>query len=125
VLSQPGPLKEACRDKTVKDLCFPAGALNAASEPAFRATKAPYAGSTTGSLTYASHIVPNLRRMPPPTLDEPPLVAIFRSDDAASAAIAETQAELMRRPAPGVVLLRPMHGLRERLYASGAALVVP
>ena len=63
--------------------------------------------------------------MSPPTLIEAPVVAIFRDDDAALAAIAETSAELMRSPAPGVVLLRPVQGLRERLYAAGAAIVVP
>ncbi|MFH5923457.1 hypothetical protein [Roseomonas xinghualingensis] len=59
-----------------------------------------------------------------PTLLEVPLVAIFSSDDDATAAITATHAELLRSPAPGVVLLRPVHGLRERLYAAGAKLVV-
>jgi hypothetical protein len=30
----------------------------------------------------------------------------------------------MRSPAPGVMLLRPVQGLRERLYAADAAVVV-
>jgi len=62
--------------------------------------------------------------MSPPSPFEVPLVAIFTSDDDASAAITATHAELLRNPAPGVVLLRPMHGLRERLYTAGAKLVV-
>jgi hypothetical protein len=59
----------------------------------------------------------------PPALIETPIVAIFPDDDIALAAIAETDAELVRSPAPGVLLLR--RGLSERLDAAGAAVVVP
>ena len=62
--------------------------------------------------------------MSPPTLDAP-LIAVFHDDEAAHAAIAATSAELMCNPAPGIVMLRPFQGLRERLYAAGAAVVVP
>ncbi|WP_458095001.1 hypothetical protein [Roseomonas sp. WA12] len=56
---------------------------------------------------------------------EAPIVAIFPSDDHALAAVTETSAELLRSPAPGVLLLRPARGLSERLYAAGAIVVVP
>lgn len=64
--------------------------------------------------------------MPPPALAlaEPPTVAIFPNDDDALAAVTATRAELLRRPAPGVLLLRPARGLSERLYAAGAVVVV-
>ena len=69
--------------------------------------------------------------MPPPAvapaaiMADAPLVAIFPNDDDALAAVAETSAELLRSPAPGVLLLRPARGLSERLYAAGAVVVVP
>lgn len=54
----------------------------------------------------------------------PPIVAVFADEDMALDAIAATAATLVTSPAPGVVLLRPYAGLRERLYAAEAALVV-
>ncbi|WP_338664851.1 hypothetical protein VQH23_06675 [Pararoseomonas sp. SCSIO 73927] len=63
--------------------------------------------------------------MSPPLPHDAPLVAVFPDDESALAAVSETRAELLRRPSPGVVLLRPVQGLRERLYAAGAAVVVP
>jgi hypothetical protein len=65
--------------------------------------------------------------MPPPAraTEDAPIVAIFPSDDDALAAVAETSAELLRSPAPGVLLLRPARGLSARLYAAGAVVVVP
>ncbi len=56
--------------------------------------------------------------------DLPPIVAVFADEDIAHDAIASLGARLLTSPAPGVVLLRPLSGLRERLYAAGAALVV-
>ncbi|WP_043830222.1 hypothetical protein [Muricoccus aerilatus] len=53
-----------------------------------------------------------------------PIVAIFSSEAAARAAIAETGAEVLRLPSPGVAFLRPAQGLVERLYAAGAGLVI-
>ncbi|MBP0495606.1 hypothetical protein [Roseomonas indoligenes] len=63
--------------------------------------------------------------MSPPMSSDAPLIAVFSDDETALAAVAETRAELLRTPSPGVVLLRPVQGLRERLYAAGAAVVVP
>ncbi|MCR0983662.1 hypothetical protein [Roseomonas populi] len=63
--------------------------------------------------------------MSPPMPLDAPLVAVFADDESALAAVSETRADLLRMPAPGVVLLRPAQGLRERLYAAGAAVVVP
>lgn len=54
----------------------------------------------------------------------PPIVAVFADEDVALDAIAATRATLVTSPAPGVVLLRPVAGLRERLYAAGAVLVI-
>ncbi|WP_376097938.1 hypothetical protein ACE7GA_07675 [Roseomonas sp. CCTCC AB2023176] len=54
----------------------------------------------------------------------PPIIAVFADEDVALDAIAAEQATLITSPAPGVVVVRPRAGLRERLYAAGAAIVV-
>ena len=59
-----------------------------------------------------------------PTPAAPPVVAVFADEDMALAAIASTAATLVTSPAPGVIVLQPHAGLRERLYAAGAAIVV-
>lgn len=53
-----------------------------------------------------------------------PLIALFDSSGAASDALREAGATLWREDAPGVIVLAPGPGLREKLYAAGAMLVV-
>jgi hypothetical protein len=76
-------------------------------------------------------ITPTAHRpaMPPETLRgmagvEAPLVALFDTAENARAAVRSTGARLLRDASPGVVMVAPASGLRERLYAAGAMLVV-
>ncbi|MCQ4161113.1 hypothetical protein NON00_14405 [Roseomonas sp. GC11] len=55
---------------------------------------------------------------------EAPLVALFDTPLAADEGIRAAGATPLRQYAPGVVILAPRPGLRERLYAAGAMLVV-
>lgn len=55
---------------------------------------------------------------------EAPLVALFDSAAAAGEALRAAGATLWREDSPGVVTLAPGPGLREKLYAAGAMLVV-
>jgi hypothetical protein len=56
--------------------------------------------------------------------NETMLLALFEDAAMASAAIRHTGARLLREASPGVVMLAADQGLRERLYAAGAMLVV-
>lgn len=58
-----------------------------------------------------------------PGLDAP-LIALFPSDSVAGAALRHAGATLLRKKSAGVVMLAPGPGLREKLYAAGAMLVV-
>ncbi|MFC4169256.1 hypothetical protein [Teichococcus aestuarii] len=55
---------------------------------------------------------------------EAPLIALFDSSVAAGDALRSAGATLWREASPGVVILAPLPGLREKLYAAGAMLVV-
>lgn len=55
---------------------------------------------------------------------ESPLVALFETAPSAEAALRSAGAVALRHGGDGVVLLAPLPGLRERLYAAGAMLVV-
>lgn len=55
---------------------------------------------------------------------EAPMLALFENAATAQAAILHTGARVLRDNSPGVVMLVPDQGLRERLYAAGAMLVV-
>jgi hypothetical protein len=55
---------------------------------------------------------------------EAPMLALFENAATAHAAILHTGARVLRDKSPGVVMLMPDNGLRERLYAAGAMLVV-
>jgi hypothetical protein len=57
-------------------------------------------------------------------LIEAPVVALFEDAELASAAPARVSASAWRHRTPCVVVLAPEPGLRERLYAAGAILVV-
>jgi hypothetical protein len=57
-------------------------------------------------------------------LVDAPLVALFDSSDTAWAAVRHTGAQVLRDRSTGVLMLAPSGGLRERLYAAGALLVV-
>ncbi|WP_159998819.1 hypothetical protein [Roseomonas sp. 18066] len=57
-------------------------------------------------------------------LIESPVVALFDDADLASAAPGRVAATEWRHRTPCVVVLAPDPGLRERLYAAGAILVV-
>ncbi|EHM00053.1 hypothetical protein HMPREF9946_02747 [Acetobacteraceae bacterium AT-5844] len=55
---------------------------------------------------------------------EAPIVALFENAAMAEAAILHTGATVLGDRSPGVVMLAAAQGLRERLYAAGAMLVV-
>ncbi|MXP65655.1 hypothetical protein E0493_20095 [Roseomonas sp. M0104] len=55
---------------------------------------------------------------------ESPMVALFEDACSASAALRRAGLTRWRQSSPGVVVLAPLPGLREQLYAAGALLVV-
>ncbi|HWL82664.1 MAG TPA: hypothetical protein VNR89_17080 [Roseomonas sp.] len=69
---------------------------------------------------------PSLSAETLPTRDsiETPMVALFEDAGAASAALRRAGLTRWRQSSPGVVVLAPLPGLREQLYAAGALLVV-
>ncbi|MBI0434346.1 hypothetical protein [Roseomonas sp. KE0001] len=79
-----------------------------------------------------SDIAPLIAHRPAPPVEtafgpagrEAPLVVLFADAAAAEGALRRAGARLLRHRSGGVVTVEPSPGLRERLYAAGALLVV-
>ena len=68
--------------------------------------------------------VPSTEPLPASGSFDAPVVALFESRDGAAAALVRAGVTQWREISSGVVAMPPLCGLRDRLYAAGALLVV-